>query len=364
VRRYTEFRIDASTLKEFPDGSIRVQGRLTHPGVFTYRNPDGSARREYRPAEEVFSARALETFQGSTVTVNHPVTADGQRLVTAQTWKNHAVGHLGEMVREDAGHAVADVYVRDAATVARVKRGELKGLSCGYEVDYDPTPGTTPGGDRYDGVQRNIRGNHVALLPSGTEPRGGDSCSLRLDSAGDELTDETTEVKYPAMTEALQAQISALTGELAKARTDAAEVDGIKKKVAELEAALASANASLEPARLDALVAERAAVVEVAKAAGLDPAGKTTLQVKRLIVAKRTPDLATRVDSLGADTIDTILAVYAAEPHPSLATVLPTPPARTDSNPTPPAVKTVSELHTSFVNAQKDAWKNSGVKVS
>ena len=42
-----------------------------------------------------------------------------------------------------------------------------KELSCAYRYDADMTPGRTPDGTPYDGVMRNIRGNHVALVPTG-----------------------------------------------------------------------------------------------------------------------------------------------------------------------------------------------------
>ena len=80
----------------------------------TYRNDDGTPRREYRPAKTVFNKAALETFAGAPVTVNHPP----QGKISADSWKRDAVGHLGDTVRQDGDHVVADMYIRDAATVA------------------------------------------------------------------------------------------------------------------------------------------------------------------------------------------------------------------------------------------------------
>src|SRR5271165_2445158 len=98
--RYSEVRLDASSIKTLPDGSIRVTGQLTRPGTFTYRNPDGTERREYRPPEEVFSPRAMQTFASSTVTMNHPSRGVGQRKVSPETWTKDAVGHMGESIRQ------------------------------------------------------------------------------------------------------------------------------------------------------------------------------------------------------------------------------------------------------------------------
>jgi uncharacterized protein len=362
--RYDDLRIDAGSLREYPDGSIRVTGQLTHPGIFTYRNPDGTPRREYRPAEEVFRKDALETFASTTVTMNHPRQPNGQRKVTSDSWKKDAVGHMGENIREDAGHAVGDIFIRDAAAIRAVKDGGVKYLSCGYDVDYDPTPGVTPDGQRYDGLQRNIRGNHVALLPNGVAPRGGSECVLRLDAQGNEeefRSDVVDAAKLSKMTpeqvEALNAQITALTGELAKARTDAAEVTSLRANLATATTDLAVLTAQIAPERLDSLVEERASVVAVAKAAGIDCAGKSTLAVKRLLVAKNTPGLAERVDSMSVETIDAVMSVYAAQPHPSLKAVVEVA-ARADALPAKKNV--VTEAYAKSVEASRNAWKNSG----
>lgn len=370
--RYSELRLDASTLKELSDGSVRVTGQLTHPGIFSYRNPDGTERKEYRPADEVFHKAALETFAGAPITINHPRQPDGARLVTAKSWKKDAIGHLGENIREDGGHLVADLYVRDAAAVEQLKKGNLRHISCGYSVDFDPTPGTTPEGQRYDGVQRNIRGNHVALLPLGVAPRGGEECVLRLDSNGDE---DLTSLKYGRMElEALKAKVTALESELAKSRTDSAD---LQKTKADLDAAnkrIAELGELVKPERLDALADARAVTVAAAKAEGIETAGKSTLDLKRAIVAKRTPDLAARVDSLGEESVDAILAVYRAEAPAPVAAPLNvlTPPARTDAAPAsevradaaPTGIPKIADLYEKSRQNSMNAWKNSGERVS
>jgi len=361
--RFADFRIDASTLQDLPGGGIRVVGQLTHPGVFSYRNPDGSERKEYRPGDEVFKKAALDTFAAAPITVNHPRTPDGQRLVTADSWKSVAIGHLGETVREDAGHAVADLYIRDAGAVARVKAGDLRQISCGYNVDYDPTPGSTPDGQRYDGVQRNIRGNHVALLPNGVAPRGGEGCALRLDSAGDEI-ELALNSGYdmdPKELLAAQAKITALETELAKSRTDAAEAVSMKARLDDMSAKLVVAEAALSAERLDALVEERTNIVAAAAALKIETKGVSTLALKRAIVSKKTPNLSARVDSLTSESLDAILAVYADAPHPSLtsavaAVVADVSTERADGADKP--VKTYEEMYNASLKASQNAWKN------
>jgi hypothetical protein len=316
VLRYTDFRFDASSLRDLPDGSIKVTGQLARPGILKYRNDDGSWRHEYRSAKATFNKESLETFAGVPVTLNHP----GAGKVTAETWKQLAVGHLGDNVRQDGENIVADMYIRDAATVASVKRGDLKHLSCGYHTEFDPTPGTTDTGERYDGVQKSMRGNHVALLPIGVAPRGGSECVLRLDSAGDEVLDmPAINLTMANELEALQAANVALKGENDKLRVDAAEVPALRATVAELNKQLSAATAQITPERLDALVEDRSTLVALATANGVDPKGKDALTIKRAVIAKRTPALSTRVDAYGAETCDAVLASYAEQPHPTMA---------------------------------------------
>lgn len=174
----SEFRIDIGGLRapeRLADGRLKVEGHLTRAGVFEYLNPDGSIRREYRPPEEVFSPASLRSFQLVPVTNLHP--PDGQ-LITARTAREHMVGTTGESVRRDGDHVAGPMVINDENTIAALEAGRVY-LSCGYTVDYDPTPGVTPDGQRYDGVQRSISGNHVALVD---HARAGDSARVRMDA--------------------------------------------------------------------------------------------------------------------------------------------------------------------------------------
>jgi hypothetical protein len=56
------------------------------------------------------------------------------------------------------------VWVADA--INGIERNEQRELSCAYRYEADMTPGVVDG-TPYDGVMRNIRGNHVALVATG-----------------------------------------------------------------------------------------------------------------------------------------------------------------------------------------------------
>ncbi len=171
-------RFDIGTLrppKRMKNGMLRADGLLTRTGVFEYLNSDGSLRREYRPPEEVFHQDSMESFALAPFTDGHP-----PEVVTAENARKYAVGSIGELVRRDGrDHLAASVVVFDSQTIAKMEAGQVQ-LSCGYEVDLDETPGVTPEGERFDAIQRNIRGNHVALV---AQARAGDSARVRMDGA-------------------------------------------------------------------------------------------------------------------------------------------------------------------------------------
>jgi uncharacterized protein len=172
-----EFRFDAGRLgkaSRTPQGGARVPAALTRTGILEYRRADGSIRREYRPADEVFRADSLGGLRGASVTT------DKHQMVTPANYRELTVGHVIGEPRADGDKVVAELDINDARTLERIDAGELQEISSGYVVNYDPTPGVY-NGVRYDGVQREIQYNHVLLLPKGGG-RAGRDVGLRLDS--------------------------------------------------------------------------------------------------------------------------------------------------------------------------------------
>jgi len=119
-----------------------------------------------RTPEEVFRPETLASFEGKPVTLDHP-----DDWVTPENWKQLAVG-LTQNVRRGDGLeqdlVIADLLITDAEAIEKVRRG-LRQVSCGYDADYvQSEPGK--------GEQRNIIGNHVALVPRG---RAGPRCAIQ-----------------------------------------------------------------------------------------------------------------------------------------------------------------------------------------
>jgi len=156
-----------------PEGYLRVWCRAARSGTQLYRRADGSQVREYRPPEEVGSPDSLATFGMKPATWGHPPV-----LLDSANTKQFQVGYSGSQVRYNDGFVEVALVVTDADAIEKIKRKDATEVSAGYKVDFDPTPGITPEGEEYAGVQRNIRVNHIAIVPRG---RAGPEVRLLLD---------------------------------------------------------------------------------------------------------------------------------------------------------------------------------------
>jgi len=118
-----------------------------------------------RTEDEVFRKETISSFEGKPVTLDHPVD-----FVDPQNWKSLAKG-IAQNVRRGDGPEnnllFADLLITDAEAIREVQSG-LREISCGYDADYEQLePGR--------GVQRNIIGNHIALVERG---RCGPRCAI------------------------------------------------------------------------------------------------------------------------------------------------------------------------------------------
>lgn len=164
------------------DGFMAIRARAARTGVYQYlgREVDPEGKRfaadevvnVYRPADEVFARESVASFVGKPITDDHPSEA-----VTAANWRDLARGTIMGAARdtlEDGDFVSFDLAFMDADTIAKVDAGK-KELSNGYDCTVEFTDGVAPDGTKYQAIQRNIRGNHVALVKAG---RAGSQCSL------------------------------------------------------------------------------------------------------------------------------------------------------------------------------------------
>ena len=181
MKRYDSVTLSMAKFDEY--GFLHDTPIVTRSGVFTYLNADGTIRREYRPPDEVFNADSIKTLKGVPITLEHPLTA-----VNAGNVDKLSVGAvLSEGLRED-NNMRAEIVIHKADVLNKGYRE----LSLGYNVDLEQVAGTTPEGESYDYIQRNIRYNHLAIVKNA---RAGRKARLNLD--GDEIQEEIKEDKKP-----------------------------------------------------------------------------------------------------------------------------------------------------------------------
>lgn len=285
-------RLDGKTV--LGDGSVRFTARLTRTGVFDY-----GSHRELRLADEVFAQEALDSFKGVVVTEGHKAWVD------PTNWREHAIGHVGDDVRQDGEFVVASIIVKDKSALAKTDAKELVEISMGYSVDLEQAKGKTDAGEEYDAIQRNIRGNHAALGPkdwgrAGSQVRLLDS--RRLDG---EVFDAPTVLDMKTV-EQLQKELDASNAErdaARKERDDAkTELEATKKRADTLEAErdaskkdLEKARTDADPAKIDERVNARLSLLDAARTvlgAEYDAKGKSDRDV-RVDALKKVDEKAT-----------------------------------------------------------------------
>ena len=190
VTRYDGSAI--GSVEKLDNGYLKCDAVLTRIGVFDYLDKDRSIRRELRLPDEVFNEDSLKSFEDISLTNGHPMEA-----VTSANSQKYHVGHVRD-VRPDGPYVAGRVTITADEAIEAAKKGKNQ-LSCGYNCDLDLTQGVTDGipgiedGLRYDAIQRNIRGNHLAIVENG---RAGNDASLRLDE-GDRILVEAEPKQEP-----------------------------------------------------------------------------------------------------------------------------------------------------------------------
>ncbi|WP_354015455.1 DUF2213 domain-containing protein [Dyella japonica] len=119
-----------------------------------------------RGPEDLFRPETIASFEGKPVTLGHP-----DEFVTPDNIKQYRVGTMsnvrrGEGIEDDL--MFADLLITDREAIDAIQKDGIEEVSNGYEADYEQQqPGRA--------AQRNILGNHVALVERG---RCGPRCAI------------------------------------------------------------------------------------------------------------------------------------------------------------------------------------------
>lgn len=325
-------RVNFSSKREYtPEGYLKAAAVIARTGVQEYYAAElerddldpFTLIRVYRPPEEVFDEESMRSFANKPLTNNHP-----PESVNSSNFLKYAVGFSGDTVsKKDEKYLETTILVTEEGAIRDVESGKTE-LSNGYISDLEWTPGVSPDGEKYDAVQRGIRGNHIAIVQRG---RCGSACrvsdhdsptdlepnmvKITVDGVEYEVSDQVKQVVHNLQSKVSDAEqeTQRMKDEAEKAKSDLEkkEEEDEKEKErmksdheAEMKAVkdeLAAAQARVPtPETLDALVENRLKTRDAALS--IDPQfncdGKDCETIRKEIVAAQCADVdVTKVDA-------------------------------------------------------------------
>ena len=157
-------RISENIRRREPEGYlICVNVPIARSGTQKYmqdevgQNGDGMVT-VYRPEEEVFSKATMASFEGMPVTNDHPQAEEGVTVDNIQWLQKGHCQNVRRGTGAESNMLIADLVITDPVTIQEVLDGKRE-ISCGYNYELCDEDGKL--------VQRQIRGNHVAIVDRG-----------------------------------------------------------------------------------------------------------------------------------------------------------------------------------------------------
>lgn len=296
-------RLDSLVLgkpEETPEGFLKVPCSVTRPGIFEYRQADGSIRRELRRPEQVYRADSMASLHQKPFVNEHPYSDDG--VVDSKNAARLMRGMSGAPAYKLNNHLCIDLIITDATCVRQARAGKVA-VSAGYKCDTIETPGTWEG-KPYDAEQINIVYNHIAQVK---KARAGAGAKLRLDEALNELTPKEPDMVQIKLDDGRVIEVSEETAAAfnkLKTRADEATVLTTKLATAEgerdaLKLKLDAENGEDEQKRLDEFLRN-----EVKLRTALIATAKTILPAKEHVKLDDMDAMPIMIACIKADAAD------------------------------------------------------------
>lgn len=325
------------TERQYTDeGYLVVPATISRPGMQLYKaielvpsldklptkyKPDDPIT-VYRPPEEVFKEESVNSFKNIAVTNNHP-----PEFLNSKNHKKYSVGLVLSDVCGDDAHVKGTIKVTDYDTINEIKDGKVD-ISAGYHSNVYFEEGTTPEGEPYQAIQKDIMGNHVAVVVrgrAGSEVRLADGLdrpsehSEKLASEGVKRSSgtENTEKLGGASEPEEELGPDGIPGDNAlnafgdkKVTTESTEVEDenikeIKELTMKLEDAMTKINELtvtneelssqiLDQAGIDSLVEDRMQLIDACSKLvdSLDYTGKSNLDLKKEVLITKMPNVS------------------------------------------------------------------------
>lgn len=266
---------EGANMHRSPDGYLVAAPRIARTGIQLYKGfemgvPDKETVKIYRPEDEVFNLDSLRSYAHKPVTMDHP-----REAVTSDNWRKYAIGQTADEVLRDGGFIRIPITIMDGDAIKDIEEGKRE-LSLGYTMSVDWTPGRAPDGEAYDGVQRGIRANHLAIVAAargGSKLRIGDSRAgelsmktITVDGASVQVDDVAAAI-IPKHIASLEGSVASLTTRAKTAEDGLATLQTSSKKDIETrDAEIVTlkkqlTDSAITPAKIEQLVRDRAQVV-------------------------------------------------------------------------------------------------------
>jgi hypothetical protein len=200
----------------------------------------------YRDPDEL--AKGASTFNNIQILNKHI------RVTAEVPQKENIIGSIGSDVAFDGEYLQASMCIWDAAGIAAIESKKQCELSCGYYYDPDMTPGTSPDGELYDGVMRNIRGNHLTIVEAG---RAGSDVIVADHKTVITKPKETPAMKMTKLGKALFVSLRGLSPKIAQDSGLPALVGEAKKGTfnkAAVRKGLIAMDSDIEPEQADEII--------------------------------------------------------------------------------------------------------------
>lgn len=151
-------------------GFVEIMGNpISKEGVYPYHGSEIQGAPDidkvymvYRPAVELSHPETIESFKLLPLTNDHPTKLLGLGVPAE---KKGVDGVIGQDVYFDAPYLKGNIKIFSNNLQDLITDGKVE-LSPGYICKYEFIPGVF-NGQKYDAIQREIRGNHLALVDEG-----------------------------------------------------------------------------------------------------------------------------------------------------------------------------------------------------
>lgn len=240
-----------------------------------------------RDIQDMLTPETIASFEMMPITIGHP-----KEFVNPDNVKDLIVGNVRNVRQGKAANddkLIADLVIFDPVAIEAIKSGELREVSCGYDVRYIP-----------DGVgrarQEEIIGNHLALVQAG---RCGSECAV-IDNAPNHNRGKKSMINKlfrKKVAKAIDEALMEIEAPAEDEMTDKEKLDDLVGRISKLEGnrkPFKGEDDMTEKSELDDLIGR------VAKLEGNKEAFKneTPAQKKYLKEEDEETDLATRIGEI------------------------------------------------------------------